>query len=212
MKILLSSIALLATVAIASDKYHTKKHAEIMENIEGVEFDATSPMFYVQGVRGLYLGFEDGMHEGNPKGQVCLVEDTQESLFHIVSVLMKRDFEEVTKLIPDVMEVFTDVKTCLRNKDSIVSYCASTPGQCSVDKLVKNGQTQMFKLMGTVTDIKGIIADFPPGTSTEFFDIANKVGNEIGSVLRIVTGYGKTEEVKSKRTSFNKQQQLKGKF
>jgi hypothetical protein len=83
MKILLTSIALIATVVLA-DSYHSQKHAEIMANIDDQEFDATSPMFYVQGVRGLYLGVEDGVHKGKPTGQVCLGQDTQESIFHIV--------------------------------------------------------------------------------------------------------------------------------
>ncbi len=48
MKILLSTIAVLATVAVVSaDSFHTKKHSEIMKNIEDQEFDATSPMYYV---------------------------------------------------------------------------------------------------------------------------------------------------------------------
>ena len=89
MRILLSSLALVATVVMATDSFHTKKHAEIMANIDEMEFDAMSPMFYVQGVRGLYLGLEDGINNGSPTGQVCLGEETQESIFHIVSVLME---------------------------------------------------------------------------------------------------------------------------
>jgi len=155
---------------MASD--HTKKHADIMSNIENQEFDATSPMFYVQGVRGLYLGVESGIHAGSHSGEVCLGEETQESLFHIVDSLMKFDISEMMSLMPDAMDLFNNVKGCLKNKDSIVSYCLSEQGTCSLDKMIKNGQQQMFKIMGVFANLKSVVNDFPPSTSTEFFDIA----------------------------------------
>ena len=145
MRTTLVSLALVATIAVASaDGAHSKIHAEMMKEIEEMEFDATNPMFWVQGVRGLYIGLEDGIHKGNPKGQICLDENTQESHLHIVEVVMRQDMGELPKLIPDGMDIFNNVKECLKNKDTIVAWCAAESDRCSIDSIVKHSQSQMF--------------------------------------------------------------------
>jgi len=68
--------------------------------------------------------------------------------------------------------------------------------------MIKNGQQQMFKIMGVFANLKSVVNDFPPSTSTEFFDIAQSVGSDIGTVLRIVTGYGNATD--------NSRKQIKG--
>ncbi len=83
---------------------------------------------------------------------------------------MNREFAEINRMIPDAMQVFDDVKGCLHNKDSVLAYCKND--KCTPDRLSKNVQSQLFKVIGSVNNIKSIFAQFPVGTSTEFFDIA----------------------------------------
>jgi hypothetical protein len=33
--------------------------------------------------------------------------------------------------------------------------------------------------------------DFPPGTSSEFYELAFKAGQDVGAAIRIATGFGK---------------------
>ena len=177
-----------------------------------MEFDSTNPMFWVQGVRGLYIGLEDGIHKGNPKGQICLDESTQESLFHIVETVMKQDMGELPKLIPDGMDIYENIKGCLKNKDSIVAWCAAEADRCSIDSIVKHSQSQMFQLIAKGNDIKSLARDFPPGTSSEFYELAFKAGQDIGGAIRIATGYGKGEDQKARTSAANNYKQTKGKY
>ncbi len=78
MKTVLLSTLFLAAMAHKEtpESYHKRKHAELMQELDEHEYDETSPIFYIQGVRGFYLGLENGIHDGKTEGLVCLGKET----------------------------------------------------------------------------------------------------------------------------------------
>ena len=51
--------------------------------------------------------------------------------------------------------------------------------------------------MGKLTDLSALIQTFPPKSGEDVYKDAYTIGDDIGTLIRVITGYG--EEPKSKR-------------
>ena len=51
--------------------------------------------------------------------------------------------------------------------------------------------------MGKFTDLTTLVQNFPPKTGEEVYKDAYTIGEDIGTLVRVITGYG--EENKTKR-------------
>ena len=52
----------------------------------------------------------------------------------------------------------------------------------------------MFVLMGKVTEITTIMAGFPASDSSTFYDQSYGIGNNLGTLIRVITGFKPKQE------------------
>ena len=93
------------------------------------------------------------------------------------------------------MAITTNLPQCnVKAFTDLASFCLTEPEEgrephCEISSMVANGQKNMFVLMGKFSDVSTLITQFPPETASASFEMGLQVGNDFGSVIRVVTDF-----------------------
>ena len=71
----------------------------------------------------------------------------------------------------------------------IYAFCSGDPANCSSSKFLENLTQNMFVLMAKMTEITQIYKVFPAETAEGLYGQAYMLGNDIGTLLRVLSGY-----------------------
>ena len=117
---------------------------------------------------------------------------TLENVEGIFSFISEPDFSNVVPIFGKIYQIFTNFQTCATESPitDIYSFCMNSKKEtCSVQKLFENLSQNMFVLMGKVTEISTIIANFPAIGNDDLYDQTYGLGNDIGTLLRVISGF-----------------------
>lgn len=150
----------------------------------------------------MWLGFEHGLFK-TKEGETCLDDKTAKNLYKVIATFENRDFSKIQTLIPAVMEIVENLKSCptITEVKEIELYCQEDPTRCDSTMIIGNIQKGMFAMMGKLTDMSSIISELPSETADELYTNMYQVGDDLGSVFRTVLGLDvkeKNEEKKQK--------------
>lgn len=158
------------------------------ENKEKIEEET---LFVVQGLRGLYNGFEHGLFQQKESADTCLDDGTSKKLTTLIDALFKMNFSNPMSLIANGMDVLGSLKKC--SVGSFVAFSKfcfeSEEGNCAPEKIMQNLQKNMFVLMGKLTDLSELVQNFPPKTQEDAYKMTYTVGDDVGTVLRVLVNY-----------------------
>lgn len=187
--------ALFCASVFGVSQVHQAKHTALFEDLQ---VGPTDPMYYVQGIRGLYNGIEDGLHKTKSQKDICLNDETQQNLIHIIETLINQDFSNIKDLLPDAMEIVENLKKCATSKDTIYSFCMEDMNRCTPMTLQQNVQKNLFVIMSKVTDLQKLVKDFPAADSEELYQQTYQAGTDVGSIVKVVFNYKDSTTVAKK--------------
>ena len=103
----------------------------------------------------------------------------------------KLDLNRMMGLVSDFMIITSSLRSCNINTISDVGgFCFRTgKNTCTPDTIADNVQKNLFVLMAKMTDLSNIVMDGYPKTAPEAEVFGEKLGNDMGAVVRIVLGF-----------------------
>lgn len=148
--------------------------------------------YYIQGAKGLWTGYQAGFYK-NTKKDIgnCLNDRVIEDVMDIVTFFETFDTSKIMNIFGQGMEVFNSIQSCSiqQSFDDIVTFCDKHSESCNGQALMDNLTKNMFVLMGKITEATTILQDFPAKTAAELFLQTSSLGNIIGTILRVVSGF-----------------------
>lgn len=190
--IALTTVLALSTVTLGR---RAAPHAVIMENQDQLQDDQT--FYYMQGVRGMWLGLEHGLFK-TKDGETCLDDETTKNLLKVITTIENRDFAKFQRLIPQVMEIYNNLLDCptINEVRQLEVWCSEDITRCSSATIIANVQKNMFQIMGKMTDLSSIVQEFPAETADEVYTQTYQIGDDLGQVARSIMGL---DEKKAKK-------------
>jgi len=162
-----------------------------------------STMFYMQGVRGIWLGLEHGLFK-TKAGETCLNDATTQKIYNIIYALENGEFGQLTKFIPDVLQIYTNIMEC-KTLDEIQGYedfCTDAEDHCNPSIIFQNLQKNMFLIVGKLTDISSTVSQgFPAAAADEFYTQMYSIGDDLGSTVRAVLAYDENHKQKDEKNN-----------
>ena len=104
----LVALTILATLSLSQARKQAP-HATFMVAQDQKQSDNT--MFYMQGIRGIWLGLEHGLFK-TKAGETCLNDATTQKIYNIIYSLENQEFGKMTKFIPDILQIYTNIMEC----------------------------------------------------------------------------------------------------
>lgn len=156
------------------------------------EFQESPAYYYIQGAKGLWMGYQQGFYK-NTKKDVgnCLNDKVIEDVMDIVDFVQTMDTTKMFALFGEGMEIFNSLQSCSIQTSfkDVSTFCSSHPQSCTGASIMDNVTKNMFVLMGKFTEVTTIVQDFPAETPTELYSQTNSLGNIFGTILRLLSGY-----------------------
>ena len=158
-------------------------------------------LWYVDGVKGYHEGFykafyKSSNHQENDK---CLDDETIDSITEWGNIMM----DPVTAMgnmanmtadinaMTDGMEIFENMQTCRFEGPmyDILHVCKKEPEACTMKKIGENLTKNMFVLVGKMTSLAETMQNFPATGRKEFRDQMVELGDDMGTVWRVMLNY-----------------------
>ena len=104
------------------------------------------------------------------------------------------DLSKVTNVFTEAMDVVNNFQECSiqASFNDVVTFCKVNPQNCQGSTIFDNVTKNMFVLMAQVTSLTQLANEFPAPTAEALFVQTSTVGNVLGTILRVVTGYTQT--------------------
>lgn len=160
----LLTLALLAVAAVARAPKQAP-HQIFLKDQEMKE--DTTTFYYLQGLRGFWLGFEHGFLKTKDDTQTCLDDKTSQKLLKIIDAVVGLQINKLQSLIPDMMTTIHSLSSCnVGDFKKVADYCVEDFSRCAPNKIMANVQKNMFVVMGKFTDLSTLVKQFPADDST----------------------------------------------
>lgn len=155
---------------------------------------SVDPNYYLQGVRGLWTGYESGFYKNTKKNAGdCLNDETTQNIIKMVDFFESgMDMSHAFNFISEGMQVFGNLETSCSLEGSVEDlwdFCDDNADHCTGASILSNLTSNMFVLIGKLTEVSEVIKSFPAATSDDLYTQTNTIGNDIGTTLRIITGF-----------------------
>ena len=176
--VILSALALSSTVECKRRVYQTQSQETVDE--------------YLQGARGFYQGFEQGLYKVDKVDDKCLNEEAESKIVDLYGMLATKqlDVMKLMTVFTDFFSIFTAFTTCNGGLTDIAAFClASGTNACTPDKVTANIQKNLFLIMAKFTDISNIMMGGVPKSAEEAYTQGRQAGLDMGSLLRVVIGF-----------------------
>ena len=156
----------------------------------------------IEGVKGFYDGYYKAFYKTvSSDMDKCLNEETVNNIDKLTALVMDpmaalgniANIQEDINLFGDTAEVFQDLSICHFEESvfDIMGLCASNPDACAMPKLTENLTKNMFVLVGKITSLGESMQGFPAAEAGEFKEQMKELGQDAGTVLRIVFDFHK---------------------
>lgn len=101
-------------------------------------------------------------------------------------------------LLADGMDVLGNLKKCsVGNFAAFTEFCfESEEDNCAPEKIMANVQKNMFVLMGKLTDLSELVQNFPPKTQEDAYKMTYTVGDDLGTLIRVLVNYNEKKAKK----------------
>ena len=185
MKSALITLSVICTSVLVADA----KKSSIKDNT--LSFD---PNYYLQGVRGLWSGYQSGFYKNTKKNtNQCLNDETTQNIIKMVNFFENgADMSHAFNFISEGMQVFGNLETSCSVEASfedLYDFCESNKNNCSSTTILSNLTSNMFVLIGKLTEVSDVLKSFPAPTSDDLYTQTSIIGNDIGTTFRVVTGF-----------------------
>ena len=99
---------------------------------------------------------------------------------------------KVFALMGQVTEIWQDIQVCHFQDMALamMAYCSDS-GNCGFGTIAASVQTNMFALMGKATALAELFGRGLPEKADEMRSMAKQVGEDIGTIVRDITGFEK---------------------
>ena len=148
---------------------------------------------YLQGARGFYYGFQQGLYKVDKVDETCLNKDAEQKIIDIFGMLVtkKLDIMKMMNFFTDFMSIFTAISSCNTEAvTDIASFCLSSKvNACTPDKITENIQKNLFLIMAKFTDISNIMMGGLPASADDAYTFGRQAGLDMGSLIRVVIGF-----------------------
>ena len=162
--------------------------AKVWETTEQAELD-----YVLQGARGFYQGFQKGLYKAEKVDDSCLSKEAEEKIVQLFGMIIKQklDMNKMMTLVSDIMTITQSISSCNINTISdIGKYCYhDNQLACTPDKISDNVQKNLFVIMAKVTDISNVVMMGVPKNADDAFQFGQSLGNDVGSLMRIILGF-----------------------
>ena len=150
--------------------------------------------YYLQGMRGFWLGYETGFYKNSKKDVTqCLNDETTANIVKMVDFFEgNMDMSQAFAIVNEGMQIFGNLETACsiqQSFDDLLNFCEANPDNCSATTLMQNATSNMFVLIGKFTEITEIFASFPAATTDDLYTQTNTIGNDIGTTIRVLSGF-----------------------
>jgi hypothetical protein len=188
--LVLTLILALSATALAKDKKPVPPTpAPVPEEVVPAD-GYNTPVFYIEGFRGLWVGLEKGLFKTADTGAMCLNDKISEKVIKVVEAIVDLDFTKLQGMLSDIMEIGMNLSQCsFDGFVKVFDYCFEDAENCGPNKLMANIQKNMFVIMGKFTDVANIIKEFPPVHAAELHDEIYAIGEDLGTLARVILGY-----------------------
>ncbi|CDW89183.1 UNKNOWN [Stylonychia lemnae] len=155
--------------------------------IQSQTLNSTQINYYIQGLKGLYVGIYSGLHEKVPATvkQDCLDFDFANRTTHIINTFLKHGFA-LFRLIEDGSIIVSEMTECQFDRVGFELYeLCDIKQQCQIKDAKNRINKLSFQMVGHVTSILGIIQDgvYPPNDIDEFYSKNLEIGKTLASVF-----------------------------
>ena len=179
-----ASLVLLSAIALST----TTQASRVWQNENTETVDE-----YLQGARGFYYGFQQGLYKLDKVDETCLSKQAEEKIVELFDLVvsMKLDVSKMMSLVGDVMTITSSLSTCNINSVSDLStFCFGTGKNiCTPDKIAENVQKNLFLLMAKFTDISNLMMGGIPKDAEAAYAFGRQAGLDVGSLIRVVIGF-----------------------
>ena len=154
-------------------------------------------MWMVEGVKGFYDGYYKAFYKSvSSDMDKCLNDETMQNMAKLSGMIMDpmaalgniANIQEDFNVFGEVAEVFQDLSVCHFEESvfDIMGKCGQDPEACAMPKLTENLTKNMFVLVGKVTSLGESMQGFPAADQGEYKEQMKELGQDAGTVLRIV--------------------------
>ena len=166
------------------------------------ETNTDGTMWMVEGVKGFYDGYYKAFYKTvSSDMDKCLNDETMQNMAKLSGIVMDpmaalgniANVQEDFNIFGEVAEVFQDLSVCHFEESvfDIIGECTANPDACAMPKLTENLTKNMFVLVGKVTSLGESMQGFPAADQGEFKEQIKELGQDAGTVLRIVFDFHK---------------------
>ena len=164
------------------------------------DYKDSDAYYYIQGLRGFWLGYETGFYKNSKSGATsqCLNDNTVKDIVDIVEVVESFDTSKLFGIFNEAMSVYNNFQECSvqQSINDIVTFCNTHPQNCNGSALIDNLTQNMFVLMGQATQLSTVMNGFPAETAEELYTQTETLGNTLGTVVRVVSGFAPSTPTK----------------
>ena len=109
----------------------------------------------------------------------------------VIAFLGNPNPKDVFSVFYSAVSISKEFKACAVQSTitDIYAFCAANPGNCNSQKLFQNLSSNMFVLMAKSTELTELYKEFPSSQAEEFYEQTYLLGSDIGTVLRVVSGF-----------------------
>jgi hypothetical protein len=103
----------------------------------------------------------------------------------------KLDMNRMMSVVSDVMTITQSISSCnMHTISDIGGYCFHNgENSCTPDKIANNVQKNLFVIMAKFTDISNLVMGGIPNNSEQAYHFGDTLGNNVGSLMRIILGF-----------------------
>jgi hypothetical protein len=148
---------------------------------------------YLEGARGFYYGFNQGLYKVDKVDETCLNKDAETKIVDLFGMLATKqlDIMKMMSFFTDFMSIFGSLTACNTGAVSdIASFCFNNKvNVCTPDKITENIQKNLFLIMAKFTDISNIMIEGVPTDADDAYTFGRQAGLDMGSLIRVVIGF-----------------------
>ena len=149
----------------------------------------------IEGVKGFYDGYHFGLYKKTAHSvDECLDKTTEDNIEAVIDDLMDlaNISSKVFALMGQLTEIWQDIQVCHFQDLALdmIAYCSDS-GNCGFGSIAGAVQTNMFALMGKITALGELIGRGIPEEASEMRAMAKQAGEDIGTIVRDITGFEK---------------------
>jgi hypothetical protein len=149
--------------------------------------------YYIQGMRGFWVGFNEGLYNRKTEfvTDLCLSRDVAIQMASLMADTESQDVFAIVDFFIQINAVIANIEECgvEQAAEDVELYC--TIFECGAEKMLEVLTSKAFQLINEVNVLVETANEFPGEEPEDAFAMVADSGKAMGTIIRLLLGINK---------------------